>query len=116
MTEIQKTDMASGRAEHFWTDMVCRGCGRCVRACPAGIDIPSLLIREEKKNAGEEEHAADTERHDRWKGEYDRNGQPIDCIECGICSIRCPQGFNLLEIVRRYAMKQASNSAAEDEI
>ena len=96
MTEIRKADIAFSKAERFRTDKVCRGCEKCIRACPAGIDIPSLLLREERKNAGEEEHSMKT------------GGQPIDCIECGICSIRCPQGFHLLEIVRRYAMQQAS--------
>lgn len=77
---------------------ICDTCRRCVRACPADIDIPSLLIVEEGSHAVETKHTAS------------QDGQPIDCIECGICSMRCPQGFPLLQIVRKYAMKQASES------
>lgn len=114
MSEIQKSASSSGRADPLWIDMLCRNCGRCVRVCPAGIDIPSLLIVEERISAGEDEQAVKTDCMARWKKSSIRGGQPIDCIECGICSKRCPQGFHLLEIVRKYAMKQSSEYAAAD--
>jgi predicted aldo/keto reductase-like oxidoreductase len=107
MSEIRIISTSSQEGKHFWTDMVCKDCKRCVRACPAGIDIPSLLIAEERIHAGEDEHAVKADWQDNWEKSNAGNGLPIDCIECGICDIRCPQGFPLLEIVRKNAMEQA---------
>lgn len=103
-----------GDERYFWADMVCRGCGKCVRACPAGIDIPSLLVMEEVIHAGGNARAAKADCLKRRERRNVRAGQPIDCIECGICDMRCPQGFHLLEIVRRYAMRQSSLYAGAD--
>jgi predicted aldo/keto reductase-like oxidoreductase len=114
MTEKRKADVASQKAEHFWTDMVCKDCTRCVRACPASIDIPSLLIVEERIHAGEDEQVVKTDWQKKWKRKNTRFGQPIDCIECGLCNMRCPQGFHLLEIVRKYAMEQSGEYVGAD--
>lgn len=116
MREIRKADIALKKAEHFWTDMVCKDCMRCVRACPASIDIPSLLIAEERIHAGEDEHVVKTDRQKKWKRRNSCNGQPIDCIECGVCNMRCPQGFHLLEIVRKYAMEQSGEYVEADRL
>lgn len=102
MIQLQKESPGALRDGSLWTDMVCRGCGKCVRACPAGIEIPALLNMEERIHAGEDEQSVLTE------GRKTMTGEPIDCIECGICSRRCPQGFDLLSIVRKYAMMQAA--------
>lgn len=113
MAELEKSDISSAGAVSSWTDMVCRDCGRCVRVCPAGIDIPSLLAMEERIHAGEDEKRAAAEWEENRR-QHGGTGQPIDCIECGICSRRCPQGFALLAIVRKYAMKQSGELAEEN--
>ncbi|MGI6053013.1 MAG: 4Fe-4S dicluster domain-containing protein [Bilifractor sp.] len=104
----------TGNAHNFWTDMVCKECGKCVRACPADIDIPSFLVMEERIHAGEDERAVIADYQKTRETGQVSNGQPLDCIECGICSVRCPQAFDLLGIVRKYAMKQASDYDVDD--
>ncbi len=111
MSLSETADRPSLQTRHFWTDMVCPDCQRCVRACPAGIDIPALLKAEERIQAGEEEEIVKQDWLHRQKEHHAR--MPIDCIECGICSRRCPQEFPLLELVRRYAMQQACTGAEE---
>lgn len=113
MIQIQEQQGDAVRNENLWTDMACRGCGKCVRACPADIEIPSFLNMETRIHAGEDEQRVIADWKRRMAEEEDQTGQPIDCIECGICSRRCPQNFDLLSIVRKYAMKQASGAFEE---
>lgn len=61
----------------------CMRCGRCVQACPMGLE-PYLL--------------ATYGRLHRW--EDARSAAVADCIECGSCSYTCPSGRPLLDFIR----------------
>lgn len=66
-----------------FTETDCIRCGRCVSACPMGIE-PYLLSTLSKKSIWEE-----AERHNI-----------TDCIECGSCSYSCPASSPLLDYIR----------------
>lgn len=61
----------------------CIRCGRCVDACPMGLE-PNLLFKLAK--AGEMEQLEANSVH--------------DCIECGCCLYGCPAGVPLLDLIR----------------
>jgi Na+-translocating ferredoxin:NAD+ oxidoreductase subunit C len=61
----------------------CIRCGRCVSACPMGLE-PFLLAQYTK--------------HEMWdRSEADRI---MDCMECGSCHFICPSGQSLLDYIR----------------
>jgi Na+-translocating ferredoxin:NAD+ oxidoreductase subunit C len=61
----------------------CIRCGRCVSACPMGLE-PFLLAQYTK--------------HEMWdRSEADRI---MDCMECGSCHYICPSGQSLLDYIR----------------
>ena len=61
----------------------CLRCGKCVSACPMGLEPIqiSLLAKQERWEEAEKECA-------------------MDCIECGSCLFTCPAGQPLLDIIR----------------
>ncbi len=61
----------------------CIRCGRCVSACPMGLE-PYLLQTTAEKQMWEE-----TEKNN-----------VMDCIECGSCSYTCPSSRPLLDYIR----------------
>jgi electron transport complex protein RnfC len=61
----------------------CIRCGKCVSACPMGLE-PYLLIRLSQRNMTE-------------RMEEDRI---LDCMECGSCSYVCPANLPLLDYIR----------------
>jgi Na+-translocating ferredoxin:NAD+ oxidoreductase subunit C len=61
----------------------CVRCGRCVRACPIGLD-PSMLYK-----------YLQSDRSDL----ADKDGM-YDCIECGACTYLCPAHLPLAETIR----------------
>ena len=72
----------------------CIHCGRCLDACPLGLEPDQVSIRVE---AG---RPLDTERHG-----------PLDCYECGCCSYVCPSGRPLVQFMQ--VAKGALRRAAE---
>ncbi|HKK59460.1 MAG TPA: 4Fe-4S dicluster domain-containing protein, partial [Salinivirga sp.] len=61
----------------------CIRCGKCVTACPMGLEPYQLM-----------NYAT----HEMWKeSEADRI---MDCIECGSCSFTCPSYRPLLDYIR----------------
>lgn len=61
----------------------CVRCGKCVAACPMGLE-PYMLVKYSQKKMwqqAEEEHIA-------------------DCIECGCCIFSCPSNLPILDYVR----------------
>lgn len=61
----------------------CLRCGKCIDACPMGLE-PYLLSRQAKNNLFEETEASHI----------------MDCIECGSCEFTCPANIPLLDYIR----------------
>ena len=61
----------------------CVRCGKCVNACPMGLE-PWLLSKQAW--------------HSMWDEMEDHN--IMDCIECGCCQFTCPSHLPLLDYVR----------------
>lgn len=61
----------------------CVHCGKCIEACPMGLEPYRLLILSKKGNVerAKEEHI-------------------LDCIECGSCSFVCPSNRPILDYIR----------------
>jgi len=61
----------------------CIRCGKCISACPMGLEPYLLMVLAEKKD-------------------YERleNNAVMDCIECGSCSFSCPANRPLLDYIR----------------
>lgn len=61
----------------------CVHCGKCIEACPMGLEPYWLLILSKKGNIerAKEEHI-------------------LDCIECGSCSFVCPSNRPILDYIR----------------
>lgn len=64
-------------------EIACIKCGRCVEACPMGLE-PYLLSK--------------VARLQRWDIAEKHN--TVDCIECGCCSYSCPSNLPLLDYIR----------------
>ena len=61
----------------------CMRCGKCVEACPMGLE-PFLLVRQAEM---------------RLWDDMEQNAI-MDCIECGCCLYSCPSNRPLLDYVR----------------
>ncbi len=72
-------DEESKRAEIY----NCVHCGKCIEACPMGLEPYRLLLMSKKGN------------HERAKEEH-----ILDCIECGSCSFVCPSNRPILDYIR----------------
>jgi electron transport complex protein RnfC len=61
----------------------CVHCGKCIEACPMGLEPYRLLLVAKKGNSEKamEEHV-------------------LDCIECGSCSFVCPSNRPILDYIR----------------
>jgi electron transport complex protein RnfC len=70
----------------------CISCGRCLEACPLGLEPDQVSVRVE---AG---RPLDTEDYGA-----------LDCYECGSCSYVCPSGRPLLQFmqVAKAALRRA---------
>ncbi len=76
------------------TKPACTACGKCISACPAGIDIPAIIgtcgQREKKETMRE-------------------LAGPEDCIECGACTACCPERIAVKDLMRERAMQQCQH-------
>jgi Fe-S-cluster-containing hydrogenase component 2 len=90
----------------------CRGCNKCVEACPYGVVI--LLPRQHKQREGFFQRIV---AQARSKGNGNGNGkghQPfVDghvaadasrCVQCGICGYNCPVGIQVRDYAREGKM------------
>ncbi len=75
----------------------CTGCGYCM-PCPRGVDIPALFrcynrMYTEGKNEGRSEY---------WQTVSLRKEKAFarQCVQCGACERRCPQGIAIREQIR----------------
>jgi electron transport complex protein RnfC len=72
-------DEESKRAEIY----NCVHCGKCIEACPMGLEPYRLLLMSKKGN-----------------NERAREEHILDCIECGSCSFVCPSNRPILDYIR----------------
>lgn len=72
-------DEESKRAEIY----NCVHCGKCIEACPMGLEPYRLVLMSKKGN------------NERAKEEH-----ILDCIECGSCSFVCPSNRPILDYIR----------------
>ena len=81
----------------------CRGCNKCVDACPYGVVI--LLPREHAKREGFFKRIVGQAR----SGNHDGHGKAADghvaadaarCVQCGICGYNCPVGIQVRDYAR----------------
>jgi electron transport complex protein RnfC len=73
----------SGKEAARGKELSCIKCGKCVEACPMGLEpyLLSKLGKLQKWDMAEEHYAT-------------------DCIECGCCSYTCPSYLPLLDYIR----------------
>ena len=74
----------------------CISCGRCLRACPMGLN-PALISK--AVDAGDMKTA--------------ENAHVMDCIECGACSFGCPAYRTITQSCRRAKASIRARIAAE---
>ncbi|MDR1006177.1 MAG: electron transport complex subunit RsxC [Bacteroidales bacterium] len=73
----------SNNESHRKTETNCLRCGKCIDACPMGLEPVQI---------------ANLSKHQRW--EDAENEYAMDCIECGCCLFTCPAGQPLLDLIR----------------
>ncbi len=86
---------AKGEA-NVGTESPCIRCGKCVDACPMGLN-PSMLSILGEKNLFEEA-----------KEDFNL----LDCIECGSCVYGCPAKRNIVQYIKYCKAQNAAKAAA----
>ncbi len=76
----------------------CGICQKCSRGCPGHIDIPAMLEIYCKFQTGEKAAL-------RPIKDFQKQGLPIDCIECGACTDHCPRHFDVRAAVKELAIQ-----------
>ena len=85
----------SGKEATRGQELSCIKCGKCVDACPMGLE-PYLLAKLGKMQ--------------KWDIAEEHNG--ADCIECGCCTYTCPSYLPLLDYIRLAKQAVAANMRA----
>ena len=85
----------SGEEAKRGQELSCIKCGKCVEACPMGLEpyLLSKLGKMQKWDMAEEHYAT-------------------DCIECGCCSYTCPSYLPLVDYIRLAKQAVAANIRA----
>ena len=74
----------------------CIGCGRCLRACPMGLDPSAISCAVEAGDVADAESRG-----------------VMNCIECGACSFGCPAYRSITHFCRRAKISIRARLAAE---
>ncbi|MBO7285077.1 MAG: electron transport complex subunit RsxC [Alistipes sp.] len=85
----------SGKEATRGQELSCIKCGKCVEACPMGLE-PYLLAKLGKMQ--------------KWDIAEEHNG--AYCIECGCCTYTCPSYLPLLDYIRLAKQAVAANMRA----
>jgi len=96
-------EAASFLARMALGDRYCRGCGYCLQndgggACPAGIDIPRILI--DFYNPHRLLGDAQSRLRARYVAYFVSHVGPEACTACGACEMKCPYGLPVVEMLR----------------
>ncbi len=98
LTDGEKALYAQVRAKYQeLTAIPCTSCGYCM-PCPQGVDIPGNLwnynegIRFDKPEASRGHYAWWKFAHEQ-QGIFDHDVRAAQCIQCGVCEEKCPQGI-----------------------
>lgn len=86
---LSKEDVNAGR------ESACIRCGRCIEACPMGLN-PSMLSILGQRGLFEEA-----------KEEFNL----LDCVECGSCVYGCPAKRNIVQYIRYCKAQNAAKAA-----
>lgn len=79
---------------NFSKESACIRCGKCIKACPMGLN-PSMLGVLGEKNFYKEA-----------KEEY----SVLDCIECGCCVYVCPSKRNIVQYIKSIKVQNAARA------
>lgn len=83
------------KESNFSEESPCIRCGKCVNACPMGLNPSMLSILSQKKF------------YEEAKEEYNL----LDCIECGSCVYVCPAKRNIVQYIRYSKAQNAAKAA-----
>jgi len=72
----------------------CTGCEYCL-PCPAGVEIPRIFARWNYT------YMYDVHDSQSYKKLSEENKDASQCIECRACMDKCPQGFDIPEMLKR---------------
>ncbi|MBI5348573.1 MAG: 4Fe-4S dicluster domain-containing protein [Chloroflexi bacterium] len=82
----------------FVTDQ-CKGCNKCVEACPYGVVV--LLPRDHKNKQGFFARVLGLAHNTAPKISGHVASDPLRCVQCGVCGYNCPQGIQVREYARQ---------------
>lgn len=82
---------------NYRKETACIRCGRCIEACPMGLNPSMLSILGERNLYAEA------------KEDYDL----LDCMECGSCVYQCPAKRQIVQYIR-YSKAQNANEAQKE--
>jgi hypothetical protein len=82
----------------------CTGCGYCL-PCPAGVQIPTCFDMFNKLHMFGNEAEAKRLYNTFAQGAllHRDPGFASQCVECGMCMEKCPQGIEIPEMLKRVA-------------
>ena len=78
----------------------CRGCNKCVEACPYGVVV--LVPREHQAREGFFARVLGLARSGRNKPDAGRvAADATRCVQCGVCGYNCPAGIQVRDYARQ---------------
>lgn len=102
LTEKESDALALATRELLSVPTVsCTGCRYCVKGCPAGLEIPTLLGV--LNNCRLFESGKDT--HAYWAANTDQGKKPARCLKCRQCEDACPQHLPIVTLLKELQNK-----------
>ncbi|MBR0153865.1 MAG: aldo/keto reductase [Lachnospiraceae bacterium] len=91
--EEQKVLLECGDIIRSNVKVPCTGCRYCVDDCPMNICIPDYFAVYNTMMRFNSRNRADVTNY--YKNLVQMYGRPTDCVRCGMCESRCPQGLTI---------------------
>ena len=82
-------------AENLKNSVPCTGCGYCLKDCPKGLDIPTML------SVYNDLQVVKTFNTSMRLEFLPEEKKPTACIGCGLCSKNCPQKIKIPETLKK---------------